>query len=128
MTEIELLEHVLGNLRQGRPSGYGLLLDDEKSTATSIFGMGMYPGYTMAPRTHEVNGFTVPAPESEALTMGDIYYIPHSPGISWYREFKWLEDKSDKRFLVRGLIHLTTEAAIANAKAMLGIDPYAEAE
>ena len=123
LEEIELLEHILENRKAGRAAGYGLILNGEASSATSIFGMGLYEGYAIAPRTHVVNGFTVPAPEVEALARGDVYFIGEASSVDWYTEYTWYEDNSDKRFLERGLVHLTRGAAIVNAKAMLGIDP-----
>lgn len=37
----------------------------------------------------------------------------------------WCGDVCDTRWLPRGILHSTKEAAVAHAKAMLGIDPYA---
>ena len=126
MTEIELLEHVLENRKSGRAAGHGLLLDGEISSAVSVFNMGLYEGYAIAPRTHEVNGFTVPAPETEAPQ--DEYFIANIGAVEFHQSSYWADHNLDSRRLKRGLIHLAKEAAIANAKAMLGIDPYSEGE
>lgn len=83
----------------------------------------------MWPKTHMVNGFEVPAPETKALNDHVAYYIPsvfseeYCVGITWGDY-----ELSDKRALSRDLVFLNKEDAIANAKAMLGIDPYKKVE
>lgn len=76
-------------------------------------------------KTIKVNGFDVPAPMSEAPMFDSVYFTPQT----WYEVFycknSWRGDKFDSRFLSRGLIHSNESAAIAHAKAMLGIDPNA---
>jgi hypothetical protein len=73
-----------------------------------------------------VNGFEVPEPVREALKKGVEYWIafPSIPELAW--DFQWAGDIYDRHRLNHGLIHLTKEAAIAHAKAMLGIDPRGE--
>ena len=71
----------------------------------------------------KVNGFDVPAPMSEAPMIGDEYFTPQTGYEVFYCANKWRSDGYDHRFLSRGLVHLTKSAAIAHAKAMLGIDP-----
>lgn len=77
--------------------------------------------FSLAPRTHMVNGFEVPSPESEE-PEGE-YFIPDIDHVSYCYAGVWSDHRLDEMRLERGLIHLTDEAAIANAKAMLGIDP-----
>lgn len=83
--------------------------------------IGMYQ------KTHIVNGFEVPAPETEEPDDYTKYYAPnlfvdemHS-GLIWHRNSEW-----DNRLIRRGLLFLNKEDAIANTKAMLGINPYGE--
>ena len=76
-------------------------------------------------RTHVVNGFTVPAPMDKAPEFGDMYFIPELPDEFFYAEVKWRNDSPDVRWLKLSLCFSTKEAAIANAKAMLKIDPEA---
>jgi len=128
MKEIELLEHMLENRKAGRAAGHGLLLNGEASRATNIFGMGLYEGYSLAPRTHGVNGFTVPAPETDELTIGSAYYLCNVANPCWVSTSRWLHSEFDLRLLRRGSVFLDREAAIANAKAEKGIDPYSEGE
>lgn len=76
-------------------------------------------------KTIKVNGFDVPAPMSEAPEIGDEYFTPQTGYAVFYCANKWICDGYDQRFLSRGLVHATESAAIAHAKAMLGIDPNA---
>jgi hypothetical protein len=84
--------------------------------------------FTLAPRTHKVNSFDVPMPMKLRLNNGRGYWVPDQTAQKWVRSCDWNGNKFDKTALARGLVHLTTEAAIANAKAMCGIDPEAETE
>ena len=77
-------------------------------------------------RTHVVNGFTVPAPMDKEPAIGDSYFTM-SPYVSeYYSENLWSGFQCEKLWLKRGIVHATKEAAIANAKAMLKIDPSKE--
>lgn len=74
-------------------------------------------------KTIKVNGFDVPAPMSEAPEDGKKFFIADTNlDLFCYSQY-WSSDKEDFKFLTRGLIHSTKSAAIAHAKAMLGIDP-----
>lgn len=73
--------------------------------------------------TRVVNGFTVPAPLRVAPAYGDSYFVSAFSAEQFCSLACWVNDSIDKRWLERGLIHLTEDAAIANAKAMCGIDP-----
>lgn len=74
-----------------------------------------------------VNGFLVPAPAPAEQFTDDLVYIA-DPG---HVEFNYVypidptSTRKTKRLFARGLIHRTAANAIAHAKAMLGIDPYA---
>lgn len=74
-------------------------------------------------RTHVVNGFTVVASEQVPPARGTCYY-PAMPTVSDFSSaYTWCGCAYDERLLERGLVFLTKEAAIMNAKAMCGIDP-----
>lgn len=79
--------------------------------------------YRIKPKTIMVNGFEVPEPMREDLNNFERYFTPSVGSDSLCNHHSWESDGYDKRHLSRGLIHLTKEAAIAHAKAMLGIDP-----
>ena len=77
------------------------------------------------PKTIKVNGFDVPEPMRDAPDMYARYYIARPDGANYYDGDYWDDTYFDRRRLYRGLLHSTKEAAVAHAKAMLGIDPYA---
>ena len=79
--------------------------------------------FTLAPRTHTVNSFVVPAPMDVEPEEGAKYWIPAMPVNEWTVVNMWPDESFDLLCLKRGLIHLTEAAAVANAKAMCGIDP-----
>lgn len=75
--------------------------------------------YRIKPKTILINGFEVPKPARE-LKHGQAYYSP----VLGYTGLTVLDgfnsgSKSDKHRLENGLCHLTEEAAIAHAKALL---------
>ena len=73
----------------------------------------------------KVNGFLVPAP-AEEFTEGVAYAAdPSHPEFNYTFQLGWPLTASVKRLFARGLAHRTAANAIAHAKAMLGIDPYA---
>lgn len=83
--------------------------------------IGMYP------ETRIINGFEVPAPETKKPALDTKYYTPLLTNNGFCCGVRWDDDGSDNRSLQRGLVFLNVEDAIANAKAMLGIDPNAKA-
>ena len=89
------------------------------SNGNFIYGLT----YSIKPKVMLVNGFKVPEPMREDPLDGDCYFIP-MVGFEYFCDrMLWRRDKYDKRYMSRGLCHSTKEAAIAHAKAMLGIDP-----
>lgn len=80
----------------------------------------------MKQKTHIVNGFEVPAPETKAPDRGVEHYLPEVIAADYYASNRWYGADADNRILSRNILFLTKEDAIANAKAMLGINPYEE--
>lgn len=80
----------------------------------------------MEPKTHIVNGFEVPKPVTEPPAKAKIYYVPNLSVESWCSGTGWDGDVIDRMRLERNIVFLNKEDAIANAKAMAGIDPYGE--
>lgn len=76
-------------------------------------------------RTHVVNGFTVPAPMDKDPGYDDTYFVLDLADEVFHSEWKWRNFQSENQWLKRGLCFATRETAIANAKAMLKIDPEA---
>lgn len=75
----------------------------------------------------EVNGFKVPAGEKIEPESGANCFYPKVESYYLYDSSGYYPNATtNKRLLDAGLIYLNKEDAIARAKAMLGIDPYAE--
>lgn len=66
-----------------------------------------------------INGFEVPEPIREPLELNTLYYIPALSAPMGYLEHSWGNTNPDWKELNLGLIHLTKEAAILHAKALL---------
>ena len=79
--------------------------------------------YRIKPSTITVNGFEVPEPMREAPEYKSHYYIAGIVNESLFQGRIWTGDAYDKRMMSRSICHTVQEAAIAHAKAMLGIDP-----
>ncbi len=75
--------------------------------------------YRIKPRTIRIGGMNVPEPVREALPIGKRYYYPTMQYKDTVDAFTWQGDGFDKRLLARGLVHLTKEAAIEHAKALI---------
>lgn len=77
------------------------------------------------PKTIKIGEFDVPAPETERLVKGTVYYYPSLTTEANYASTRastrWDNDDFDQRLLKRGLVHLTKEAAIAHTKALLSL-------
>lgn len=120
-TELDVAKsHKLLGYRNGRQMEWnenGSYLAAQTTSDGDI--IGMYPD------THIVNEFEVSAPEIEPPKENIQYFIPilHS-NKHFYSAHKWHCHELDELWLKRGLVFLNKEHAIANAKAMIGIDPY----
>lgn len=79
------------------------------------------------PKTITVNGFEVPEPMIEAPKDGQRYFLASPASSLYFISSDWNDEDFDHRYISRGLVHSTKEAAIAHSKAMLGIDPNADA-
>lgn len=77
------------------------------------------------PNTIRVNGFDVPEPMRESPAWDTGCYLASTHAVNYYELVVWYGYVCDTRWLSRGMLHTTKEAAVAHAKAMLGIDPYA---
>jgi hypothetical protein len=125
MNQVELLRHVADNLEADRLAGFGLQYNGSASAAGNIMAIQWYNYeiYTLAPRTHEVNRFTVPAPLTEPPAKGTYYYVPSLFSINYTNSTNWGGCAIDQRAFSRGLTFATNEAAQQNALAMIGRDP-----
>lgn len=90
----------------------------EPSDALGYINSGKHE-FRVKPETITINGHEVPCPVREPLEVGTKYWLagPNRPEIAEY--FTWRNQQMDEIWLKRGLIHLTEEAAIAHAEALL---------
>ena len=72
-----------------------------------------------------MNGFAVPAPLEKDPGEGHVVYAADPTLLEWHLTFIPIESSAVLRALLiaRGLAHDTAAAAIAHAKAMVGVDP-----
>lgn len=73
--------------------------------------------YRLKPRFIDINGHQVPEPVREPLEEDQEYWIAdirYAPSV-----FNWENNDVDNRFLDRGIIHLTKEAAETHSVALL---------
>lgn len=109
--------------------GKGEWLDWSGKPILQEINAGMFEPsrYRIAPpkdRTIMVNGFEVLAGEVEAPARGARWYHAAVDSEEWCcGPFRWLDSNWGNCYLQRGLLYLDKDAAIARAKAMLGIDP-----
>ena len=74
--------------------------------------------YRRKPKTITVNGIEVPEPAREVPKRGDQYYLA-DPTSSRKVVRYWTNEPEEKSWIEKGVLHLTKEAAIAHAQAML---------
>jgi len=75
----------------------------------------------IAPRTIQIGGMEVPEPCRTAPDMGTRYhYVSFDQGDFVY-DLLWENLKTDHSRLKSGMCHLTKEAAIAHAKALIKV-------
>lgn len=77
--------------------------------------------YRIKPRTLSANGIKFPAPINNELELETVYYLVDLTAINPIREFGWSDDRFDKLWLKRGLIHLSKDDAYKQAEAMLSL-------
>lgn len=75
--------------------------------------------YRIRPRTIRIGDIDVPEPVRDKLAEGCQYFIADMHDDDFWGRSSWGNDTSDEVWLSRGLIHLTKEAAIEHAKALI---------
>lgn len=102
----ELWEYYDSNLREWQPfTWYPSWHPDTK--------------YRRKPKTLNINGFEVPEPVKEPLSCCTVYYTPNLCNVYNVSEYTWSNSSLDTYRLISGVIHLTEEAAVAHAKALI---------
>ena len=126
MNQIELLRHVADNIEAAMVPFKGLLYQGEvikTNQALSLFVWDYPEHYTLAPRTHTVNGFIVPAPMCVEPEIGGSFAIISWTDYDMAEEISWGGGSQLGRMLKIGLCFNTFSDAQQNALAMLGRDP-----
>ena len=77
--------------------------------------------YELRPRKKmmKIGDYAFREPEREAPEVWTDYFLPDIDRWEYFAKIRWAGDGCDIKRFNRGLIHLTKEAAIAHAKAMI---------
>lgn len=73
------------------------------------------------PPMRSINGYEYPEPVREPLKYGQPYWIPFidRDELTHPKRYEWVDASVDRTWLKRGLIQLTKEGAVAQAKAII---------
>ena len=125
MNQVELLRHVADNLEAGKEAGAGLIYNGRTSGSIDAkdIRLDTHKLYTLAPRTHEVNGFTVPAPIDVEPVTNVVRYTAATDGGDLASPLLWTGSEYCLLMLTRNVLFATKEAAQQNTLALLGRDP-----
>jgi len=77
--------------------------------------------WRIAPETLMIGDMEVPQPCCEAPPFDTVYYYPLLSHTGLYTDVHWAGDSYDLHMLAAGMVHLTKEAAIIHAKALIKI-------
>lgn len=130
LTKAQVFQHMTDNVRAGNIPVYGLEFYTEAKQWETLeryveiqvlFEVDY--DFRITPRTHTLNGYDVPAPETDTPEYEAEYWILNALGDDGVLEYLWVSGSDDKNALRNGL-WLSKEDAIANAKALLGENPY----
>ena len=75
--------------------------------------------YRRKPKTITVNGIEIPEPAREAPKMNEKFFLVDTASSTLVNDYCWSNRIYDNEWLNKGLVHLTEEAAIAHAKALI---------
>lgn len=98
-------------------------------TALVLMSAGeSHENFRIKPKTININGHEVPEPVRAPLEVGQEYYlaIPTDPSSKLFMHYRWEGCIVDEKWLSRGLIHLTREAAETHTKALLSFTQLPE--
>lgn len=95
---------------------------DEHEVNIRVLTNGFFM-FRLAQEMITVGDVSFPKPESEPLEVGTVYWVT-APTHQYYSSittFIWGNGRDDKRYLQRGFVHLTRDAAIQHAKALVNL-------
>ena len=81
--------------------------------------------YRIKAENIQINGFVVPAPITNLPDDGTTVFLPNMYMKTFVQRLKFVEHLHE-HLAKRNVLHLNKDAAIAHAKAMLGINPDKE--
>lgn len=131
ITLAELYRHAADNIEAGRPETHGVECFNVSSgcwVKTLCSSMGAIVAtitikagveYRIAPKTIRIGDVDAPAPETEPLEMDQRYYVADPALKDKYRVYLWGATRYDRIRIERGVVHLTTEDAVAHANALI---------
>lgn len=128
LTKAQVFQHMADNVRAGKSPVDGLLVGNAKpweptlKNVASLIDSGNFE-FILAPRTHTLNGYDVPAPETDAPEAGAEYWYLSAFKPDGVRCATWMDKPHAHNALKNGL-WLSKEDAIANRKALRGENPY----
>lgn len=79
------------------------------------------------PRFIDINGHKVPEPLRVAPAYDTRYYVPDLVSNILFSAYLWQDDDFDNCWLKLGFVHLTKEAAISHAQALLSFTKVSSA-
>jgi hypothetical protein len=74
--------------------------------------------WKVKPRTININGYEIPEPMRVSPEEGEVYYVVCLPDIS-VKNYTFYNGHPETRWLSKGLLHKTREAAELHLKALL---------
>ena len=78
--------------------------------------------YRRKPRTIRIGEIDIPEPVRNQLQHGESYFVPSIDcGDGCTNRFSWDYDPTDNRLLRQGMVHLTEDAALAHARALIAL-------
>lgn len=77
--------------------------------------------YRRKPRTIRIGEFDVPEPLRVEPNVGSYYRVPSLISRVMFDGYHWSGDSYDKLWLRDGLIHLSEEAAVLHARAIISL-------
>lgn len=95
--------------------------EDDQEWETLAFNprWGLNGEYRRKPRTININGFEVPEPVREPLENGQEYYDVSIGSTDNVVKYTWRGESWDFHTMDKGIVHITKEAAMLHAEALL---------
>lgn len=93
----------------------GKLYNEEEAPITELY----LEGWELSPEVIEINGIEVPKGETVVPAGGTTLFTPAIHDHIYYYKIVWNDSQLHHDLLSKGLLHLTKEAALTHAKALL---------